>query len=111
MDESRGGTRTNQGSSPSVPRGTLTKEDVKTLGIYAAGFRASEFAHGKDEAMKWHALNRSCAFLGYQKLEQVPADMGTELLSLIKSYPSWWRGEGPVEEPESDPSQSGEVPF
>jgi len=82
-----------------APQGgpTLTKDQVKNLRIYHKGFKAAETAHGKDEAMKWHAINKACSELGYEKLHDVPAGNGELLVSMIDCYHQWWNHPGGYE--------------
>jgi hypothetical protein len=55
----------------------LSKDDIKTLRIYHKGFKAAEAAHGKDEAMKWHAINAACKVVsGQDKLQSTVTSTG-----------------------------------
>jgi hypothetical protein len=67
----------------------LSKDDIKTLRIYHKGFKAAEAAHGKDEAMKWHAINAACKVVsGQDKLHNIPANQDRQLHPLVE--PSRW---------------------
>jgi hypothetical protein len=66
----------------------LSKDDIKTLRIYHKGFKAAEAAHGKDEAMKWHAINAACKVVsGQDKLHNIPANQGSTVTSTGGTIP------------------------
>lgn len=66
--------------------------------FWGMAFGAAEKAHGKDDAMKWHAINAACKAMGYPRMEGVPVDQFDELCHLIDTYPSWWTNGAPYEE-------------
>jgi hypothetical protein len=96
-------------SPPASSGGMLSKDDIKTLRIYHKGFKAAEAAHGKDEAMKWHAINAACQVVSSQdKLHNVPASQGEYLVTVIDSYIHWWNHPGGFEGWQNDMNNRGD---
>jgi hypothetical protein len=94
---------TTQYSPPPQSSGgrTLKKgHPLLTSQFWGAAFGASEAAHGKDAAMKFLAIERSCKELGYNRMGDVPENQFDELFKYIKSYPIWWNkdNEPPVDD-------------
>lgn len=67
--------------------GTLTKAQIKALGIWRAGFKASEAVHGQGDEHKWRSINWALDQMGYDRVDQVPASEGDELVRTINAYP------------------------
>ena len=83
-----------QAASPAPSgNGTLSKARIKSLGIWHAGFKASEAVHGDDEGAKWNSINWALNRMGFDKVDQVPDDRGEELVSLIAEYPQHQAGD------------------
>jgi hypothetical protein len=73
--------------------GTLSKARIKALGVWRAGFKASEAVHGEDEKAKWNSINWALERMGYDKVDEVPDERGLELVSLIVEYPQHQSGD------------------
>jgi hypothetical protein len=73
--------------------GTLSKARIKSLGIWRAGFAASEAVHGKGEKAKWNSINWALDRMGFDKVDEVPDERGEELVSLIAEYPQHQAGD------------------
>jgi hypothetical protein len=74
--------------------GTLSKAQIKSLGVWRAGFKASEAVHGKDEDAKWNSINWALDAMGFSKVDEVPDDRGEELITRINEYPQAQQASG-----------------
>jgi len=88
--------------------GTLTKARIKQLGVWRAGFKASEEVHGKSDEDKWKSINWALDRMGFDKVDQVDDDRGDELIETIGQYPASQRPPTPGE---FTGSGDAEVPF
>ena len=73
------------GAKPSIVA-ALSKDRIRSLGIYRAAFKASETVHGNDDNLKFKSLNWALEKMGFDRVGEVPDDRGEELASLIPEY-------------------------
>ena len=69
--------------------GTLSKDRIKSLRIYASAFRATEAVHGKGDdwdKIKFKSLHWALERMGFARVDKVPDERGEELASLIPEY-------------------------